>query len=370
MTRHEMISGLFVNLVEELEAALSDEALGAERFNNGDAQSGAAALQLACAVGRCKVYGVTLPEDLDGDLPPDVALAACQYGQEVAERMAERSRALPDLWDEAPSGVAEDLCLELLEVRHDLWCAGVAILDTYGRTLDEQRDIADRLNEAVDAFQEALARWDEALQAAETLDILATVSDSPLLENWRALLAEPYRAIPPWWLSSLGDRARRVHDSAEELFHQIHSAVGVAWRRTQPRSFHVLTVRRILQVPASPAVAAAQPNYELPIRELVQWRSPDGQYKAVLSLPASVKVDSMFCIEFRQRDDEPARNLAGHTARLCGLEFSINQDGLLCKEWHLLTESLQSLNPDSALVLEVDGIAWDFDQGTAEDLGE
>jgi hypothetical protein len=64
--------------------------------------------------------------------------------------------------------------------------------------LDAADPDADRLSQAVDSILTRIEAFDEALQLCEPC--LAISDETPLLANWRKMLADAYRDTPPWWL--------------------------------------------------------------------------------------------------------------------------------------------------------------------------
>src|SRR5262249_34712833 len=115
--------------VDALRAALVQEEL-AEFGRAGPVTERAreAACDLAVAVGRCRLFGSEPGEDLDGTLPAPVALAAAVALAERLRGWAEEASTLGRRWDENDDPIeAEDLCLDLLEMRMDAWAAYVAI---------------------------------------------------------------------------------------------------------------------------------------------------------------------------------------------------------------------------------------------------
>jgi hypothetical protein len=170
-------------------------------------EAGRAALWLAVALGRCRLFGVALGEQ-DGVLPPRMALAAAEECSRQLRRRAEKAIAFAQAFDEEAVSPTRDeveknfdTSLEVgnfLFVCMDLWAALVAIDEAYHACVAIRDDNGAALRRAIAQTvidSEALNR---AMQ--ENTDLFCTVGDTSLLDNWRCLLVEPYRSQVPWWL--------------------------------------------------------------------------------------------------------------------------------------------------------------------------
>jgi hypothetical protein len=156
------------------------------------------------ALGECRVFGFTTGEaDLETTasvlvLPADLAIAAAS---ELERRLARWTADAEDLRDRlltAGGVAAEDLRLGLLESRMEAWAAYLTLDSSYNTALDAADPDADRLSQAVDSILTRIEAFDEALQLCEPC--LAISDETPLLANWRKVLADAYRDTPPWWL--------------------------------------------------------------------------------------------------------------------------------------------------------------------------
>ncbi|GIW94205.1 MAG: hypothetical protein KatS3mg110_2246 [Pirellulaceae bacterium] len=356
-------NGIAESMITDLREALADAALHAlvQGGPVSEAEAGAAALRLAYVLGRCRVYGIVLPEELQGDLPPEVALAACRFGTEAAQELIASIQRLPQLWDEVDPVTAEALCLDTLQARHDLWCCNVAIDDALDRVLEELPESSVELEQAFDNFQRAVEALDEILLSKDIAPLLATVSSAPLLENWRKMLAFPYDELLPWWLDdTLPDIRRQEWESAESFYQELidAQAPAVSPEYYARRATPIWTVDSLTAIPLAHAVAAAPKYLALRVSRLITWRSPDNRFKAVLSLPHAISAGELFCIEFRRRDDSPAKELAGVNVRFCTVELQIDQEGLARLPWETVRDQLRSLPALAPLQLHVDGVEW------------
>jgi hypothetical protein len=194
----------------ELESALADPVLAALE---PDASAPAprlavnqAAFRVAAALGSCRLCGVELPETLDGTLPPRMALAAGEMLEALLDGQTREAANLSERWDHADWFVGQNLAAELLEVRMEAWAAAVAMDEA--RAAASAQGLYDDLAE-LDRLEERLFEgfraFDAELQSHENLVLLASVTEMPLLANWRALLADEYRSLP-WWLDGTLER--------------------------------------------------------------------------------------------------------------------------------------------------------------------
>jgi hypothetical protein len=279
--------------LDELRAALSQPELEALEHpaKQAPAIPGAckAALQVAFALGYCRLYGVAIEEDLDGVLPAQTALAAATA---LHQRLAEMARLVgegdePEREREGSAVLLtedEEFFLDLLEGRMDAWAAFTAIeealQDCLAAPAAEADPLEDQLDKAVDLLVEAAADLDERM--CRQVKRLAVAADTNLLDNWRALLAEPWREPWPWWLDGTLEAAHKAN--LEEAFATMpdpaewRRRVGrVKARRGYPRSVYPRIER--------PELAAAEGAAEAPrLGRSLRWISPDGVWTATLDL--------------------------------------------------------------------------------------
>jgi hypothetical protein len=163
---------------------------------------GQAALDLAVALGWCRLTKAQVSPNLDGTLPSDVALAAVRRLSEQIEDCIVDLETLEARWTDASPIEQDDIACTPLEFRMDAWAAQVA--------LREVENV-----EGIDHLQIAftLGQFDGALRAQ--IDTLCTIVDLPLLDNWRGTLTEPFLSQLPWWLD--GTLEKRAAEMAAEL---------------------------------------------------------------------------------------------------------------------------------------------------------
>lgn len=199
--------------VEELRESLADPLLD-EFDTNPSAEAKQAALRVAVNLGYCRLFGIDAGE-VDGVMPlAEVIGAAEALADFVDESIAEVKR-YPKEWDNTLGEEAEDLTIGILDRRMDAWAAHVAISEAaLWATIQQAEDLS--ILWAVVAqkrYQEKLRQLDELMQSTEVIELLSTVTDTHVLENWRIQLVEPYSLSLPYWLDgTLEAVAKRVEE--------------------------------------------------------------------------------------------------------------------------------------------------------------
>lgn len=348
----------------DVDESLADEVLIAwQQGHGGSAEEPRfqqVAYRLALALGRCIVYGVKLPEDVDGVLPYQVAIAAAKGGAALAVRMAEKARQLTSSWDDASPAAAEDLCASMLETRHDLWCAMQAVYESYECLLEESATQLGELESALDSFGEACEQLDAILQREENLALLSTLVELPLLDNWRRALAEPYRTIRPWWLSGVVENvANRVAQTAQQAYINLQKA-EVRWAPAAAKVRRGHSPLWVLEVQGQPALAAACEAPLPPVRAILKWRSPAADAWAHLSVPSTANAETVLPLELVDGSGNPLLSFAGKQVQLSGVVATIEADAVARIPLRQIRECLQrSQAPEEAdLVLTIEGEDW------------
>ncbi len=282
------------------------------------AEASAAAYELARALGYCRLFGVKPGDALDRTLPPPMARAG---GVALVERLAgwtADARNLGSRWDETEDPAeAESLCADLLEARMDAWAAWAAIDEAHGDLQEEGGDDPD-LVATVDRALDALEAFDATLLAH--VDLLATVCDTPLLENWRELLAPAFRDPWPWWLDG------RLEAAARRSVAKFAATLPgpEVWARIRAAAIRGAghPTAQLPPLDAGTGVLAAARTPErgpLPGGELA-WASPDGRFRAELILPEcssdAEEVRPRPLSFTRMEDEAPAEELVGQPVRV------------------------------------------------------
>lgn len=304
---------------EDLRDALTDPDLAKVGGDGQTAPDGArAAYRLALSLGRCRLFGVEPGDELDGILPVYLALAAVAELTRLLQGRAEYAASLAERWDRAVDPAeADNWCAGLLGIRMEAWAAGIALDEALLDGEQEGGSLASVLAEAIDRFHDALDLFDAKLQ--EQVAILATITHTHLLDNWRALLAPVYQEDLPWWLDGrLEEAARRSREEAVRSF-----PGSAAWaetrRRAQAVAALVLTAAfSRLRLRARRAGRAGEPGAA---PTLLRWVSPDGG-SAFLRLPA--EGEATLTVQFYTAAKDEATGLDGQPAWLAGVPSEIH----------------------------------------------
>lgn len=198
-----------LGLVRDLVEALENPAL--EEFDRKEAVGHAAKVavaDLATAMGYCRLFGVQIPEELDGTLPQAEAIAASEWLAEFASHCAATAR---DFRPEKALVPLQEIACNFLDARMDAHAAMQSIAEAHEACCATVGEDHAAFDAAMDALLPALTAWDSALQESQSLALLSMAANTNLLANWRALLAEPWRSAPPWWLDgTLEERGAKV----------------------------------------------------------------------------------------------------------------------------------------------------------------
>ena len=283
-----------------------------------------AAWRLALAWGRCLLYGVPVG-DAGGPLAPRIATLAIDELEARSAAMTREADRLEADWGEAvdPSE-GDDYCARLLNFRMDLWAVALAV--------DEAALAAGgaALRAALDRSDEAADRFDRALEAR--VKILATVSGTRLLENWRDMLAAPYRDPLPWWLDgTLEAVARRTEEEAVRTMPG-PGAWAALTRLPSPSWTRVGEILGQLIRPATPAFGYGETEGRGPRSgPVLCWLSPDGRWRAEVCVPDPLTPEEVArprpMAFTRVADDAAAVELAGAVIRLDGVTAEVGADG-------------------------------------------
>ncbi|HOM17795.1 MAG TPA: hypothetical protein PLQ00_10725, partial [Thermoguttaceae bacterium] len=241
-------------------------------------------------------------------------------------------------------------------------------------------ETANELFQAVRALGVAIDDFDKALQERDTLALLSTVVELPLLENWRSQLAGVHKECPPWWLDGT---LEAVDQEITEICRRTLPA-GQTWRRlvagaagptaqpaapptrpeiglpeetemprpiTRPRRPYRYVAAEIFQIQPFYAAAADTPIKLPPIKTFLQWRSPDGRFQARLEIPSEASPEAMLVMQFLTPQEELASELGGQPVWLGGVEAYIEPAGVARFPLQRLKEQLGK--PEAELILQV-----------------
>jgi hypothetical protein len=153
------------------------------------------AYALAVALGRCRLFGVAVPDRDDRTLTPDgFRLAFVHLKHRV--RWAVRRLHHSDMYSGALR--LQNHALEALEARMDVQAAYLALDEAYAAALYDGSPEAPAMSRRHTQVRRLINLFDGNLQ--KNLPLLRLAASTYLLDNWRRLLAPSYRDCPPWWL--------------------------------------------------------------------------------------------------------------------------------------------------------------------------
>ena len=210
---NESAAGDQLGCAESLRRALSRAELSAfdDESTRIVSENEQAALWLAVALGRCRLFGVD-PGDLNGVLPQRTAIAAAAECSRQLRHWTENFGAFARRCDNGD--VDSDCDLEaghFLFIRMDIWAAVIAIDEAYEASLLDKGASTGRFRRVIGQLAVDSRTFDTVMQ--DNMEVICMAANTELLKNWRDLLAPPYRNALPWWL----DRTlEAVADQIEE----------------------------------------------------------------------------------------------------------------------------------------------------------
>jgi hypothetical protein len=172
------------------------------RALSGDSseEAGQAALFLAQSLGYCRLWGVDLA-DQNGSVPKSLLGIICETLSRRIDEIIHGLTSFEQRMETASTPEEEELfASSVLRQRMDGWACWIAI-DERAQMLiaDGSEDAGDYLPK-LGKLATDFDQWDIDLQARA--DLLATVCDTYLLENWSNYLVPPFSDAPPWWLDN------------------------------------------------------------------------------------------------------------------------------------------------------------------------
>jgi hypothetical protein len=150
------------------------------------------------ALGRCRLFGVNVPDASDFTPGPVVFEHASRL---LIRRILGILNMLSDIDHRVArqGGYAHrNTSLELLEARMDAHAAHLALDEAYAAALYDGSPHVSAMSRRLAQVRRLINLFDDKLQ--ENLPLLRLAASTYLLDNWRRLLAPAYRDCPPWWL--------------------------------------------------------------------------------------------------------------------------------------------------------------------------
>lgn len=163
------------------------------------------AIAVVAALGFCRLYGINVPSDIKSvlgvPLPPELLVPAIDETLRILHSATDDARTLPEQFDGGEPIEDRSYCTSLLHLLMELWALFVVVDDEYQKHICEVEQGSNSLfailmRRLLDGF----AALDDELQRNEQIRLLSVATELPLLDNWRRMLAKPYRELLPWWL--------------------------------------------------------------------------------------------------------------------------------------------------------------------------
>jgi hypothetical protein len=353
-----------------LAEALSDAAL--DEFAERDTPSEAARLaayELASALGMCQLLHIKPGPELDGILPPKMALAAADVLRTCVQRWTQNAKSLPDEWGECDDqSEADDLCLNLLDSRMECLACEAALSEAYLDAYDLNDALAESLSSAIKRIDAARIEFDEQLQ--KVADLLSTLALTNYFSNGRALFKHfVLEELLPWWLDG------RIEEHGRHVDRMIDWSLS-ADAPGAPPSPQLLTLPETWSTALWPAAAAmaCEPASRLSSAEkakttIYEWVSPppNSKWRAILVVPATPELGDAATLRlvFRDRDDRALKELAGRIVTLATCRATINTDAFA----EFLYEDLRKAGAELRLMLDPPGEEWHLDSVSPDHAG-
>ena len=284
------------------------------------------AYEIAAALGFCRLWDIELEEDLDGDLPPEIAIAAAEHLVVQAARLKEQTESLPEQWDTAETDLEWDQWSGgILTARMEIWAAWVAIDQAYEACLENQDEQTETLEQALDANGESLDKLDEAMRGQA--DLLSWITHEFLLENWRRMLAESFCLPFPWWLDgTLEQAAKEQQTDADLVFpdrETLERLERIVWERETPRPIRLsdMFIYSADVLPEADRSLAAAVEKGKPRHLHWRWRHPDNNgdtAELYLQIWPPLAPDDEFVLRFRDSRGTPTKSYLGREVYLAG----------------------------------------------------
>lgn len=251
---------------------------------------------------------------------------------------------------DASQFLVDEVACSVFEKAFDIW----AVFTVLSERIDAQCSKVGGRDELLNT----LKAFDPCLEAIEELDrrmndhaeALTCALDTNLIPNLRNSVSDQWKPFLPWYFN--GGLEQVAAHMREDFLQSSPSALELAVTRDrgQPNQ------NRALLGDFHPTLAAAadtgNKNIEPPMTHY--WHGPDGLF-AEISVAADLSEQNNLVLCFYDANDNPARALSGHTARLAGVVKPIDAEGLA-------KFTMQELRQGSGSPLEllIDEMAWAY----------
>jgi hypothetical protein len=164
--------------------------------------------------GYCRLYGIAVPQDLQRRLTMHLllflAVPASVELLRILKHTATCAEELPAKFDKAEPFEDISHCTSILHLLMETWATAISFEESFRFYVERTGDIDSKLGHQYDKILDAFRSLDSTLQDEEKLGLLSVATELPLLENWRLMLAEPFREVLPWWLDGRLEAAARA----------------------------------------------------------------------------------------------------------------------------------------------------------------
>lgn len=169
------------------------------------------AVAVISALGFCRIYGITLPLDLKtlltSPLPVELLAPAIAGMLHMLESATDDARTLPARFDNSEPLEDRSHCTSILHSLMELWAMYIVVDDEYQHRLGQGRSNDSSFVAWMHRLLDAFSALDAEVQRDEQMRLLSVATELPLLDNWRKMLAQPFREHLPWWLDGALEEA-------------------------------------------------------------------------------------------------------------------------------------------------------------------
>ncbi len=171
------------------------------------------ALSIVSSLGFCRLYGIALPADIKSKLvsplPAELLVPAIDVTLELLASATNDARELPARFDDAEPLEDRSYCTSLLHILMECWAVYVVVDEEYQWHVCARQGTGSRFDSWMRRLLDAMDALDNQIQQDEQVRLLSVSTELPLLDNWRKMLAEPYRDPLPWWLDGILEAAAK-----------------------------------------------------------------------------------------------------------------------------------------------------------------
>ena len=284
-----------------------------------DESSSTACFTLVRALGYCRVCGLDQGEEFKSEIPRSIFSAAIRQWVSFAPQIQSSIEQLSTRLDHSVDDLEEDqIVCDVLDFALESWVITVAAAPVFDEVPDDLWD----------TFLDQIGEMDALLDTNR--DELSLAARTHWFENWRAQIIEAYSQPLPWFLDGT------LEAVAAEVATQAVASMppDYLWEACAAQN-PTLQKRVVLFTPAVlpefsevPMIAAATADEAVPVS--FSWRSPDGDYYAVLSVPKPIPAEDyrLGLAFYRIEDDLPARQWVGSIVRFGDAEAKAGDDAI------------------------------------------